>query len=67
MVRIEEGWSAFKFLTRKASGKKRLRPRHRWEDNIKSGVKEIGVNIMNSVNLADFKNRSRYQQLKKES
>ena len=34
VARMEEGRSAFKILTRKATGKGPLgRPRHRWEDN----------------------------------
>ena len=38
---MEEGRNAFKILT----GKKLLgKPRHRWEDNNRMDLKEIGVN-----------------------
>ena len=48
-ARIEEGRSAFKMLT----GKRSLgRPRHRWEDNIRIDLKEIGINSRNSVDSA---------------
>jgi hypothetical protein len=34
---------AYKFIVRKSDGKGPLEsPRHRWEHNIKMGVKEIG-------------------------
>ena len=37
--------SAFKILAGKPTGKRPLgRPRHRWEDNIRMDLKEIGVN-----------------------
>ena len=36
---------AFKILTRKPTGKRTLgRPRHRWEDNIRMDLEEIGIN-----------------------
>ena len=47
------GRSAFKMLTGKSTGKRTLgRPRHRWEDNIKMDLKEIGINTRNWVDLA---------------
>ena len=53
VARTEEGRSAFKILTRKATRKRLLgRPRHRWEDNIKMDLKEIGINTRNWVDLA---------------
>ena len=46
-----EGRSAFKILTGKPAGKKPLGwPRRRWEDNIRMGFEEIGINLENSVN-----------------
>ena len=40
------------FLTGKPTGKRRLgRPRHRWEDNIRMDLEEIG---MNAGNWADW-------------
>ena len=44
VARMEEGRSAFKILT----GKIPLgRPRHRWQDNIKMDLKEVGINTRN--------------------
>jgi hypothetical protein len=48
VTRNEEGRSAFKILTDKPTGKKHLgRPKCRWEDNIRIGLKEICVNTRN--------------------
>ena len=44
VARIEEGRSAFKILTGKPTGNRRLgRPRRRWEDNIRMDLEEIGI------------------------
>ena len=52
VVRMEEGRSAFKILTGKPTGKRPLgRPRRRWEDNIRIGLEEIGINAGNWVRL----------------
>jgi hypothetical protein len=45
---MEEGKSVFKILIGKIS---LGRPRRRWEDNIRMGLKEIGVNTGNCVDL----------------
>ena len=42
VARMEEGRSTFKILTGKPTGKRPL-GRHRWEDNIRMDVKEIGI------------------------
>ena len=48
VVRMEECRSAFKMLTGKPTGKMPLgRPRHRWEDNFRMDLKEIGINMRN--------------------
>ena len=45
-----EGRSVFKILTRKPTGKRPLgRPMHRWEDNIRIDLKEIGINMKNWI------------------
>ena len=45
---MEEGGCAFKILTGKPTGKRLLRrPMHRWEDNIRIDLKEIGINTRN--------------------
>ena len=50
VARIEVGRSAFKILTGKPTGKRPLgRPRSRWEDNIRMGLEEIGINAGNWV------------------
>ena len=42
VVRIEDGRSAFKILTRKPTEKRPLeRPRSRWKDNIRMDLEEI--------------------------
>ena len=48
VARMEKGRTSFKILTGKPTGKKPLgRPRRRWEDNIRMGLKEIGINTRN--------------------
>ena len=50
VAKMEEGWSAFKILTGKPTGKRPLgRPRGRWEDNIGMVLEEIGINAGNWV------------------
>ena len=49
VARMEEGRSAFKILTGQPTGKRPLRPRRRWEDNIKMDLEEIGINMGNWV------------------
>ena len=46
VARMEEDKNAFNILT----GKRPLgRPRHRWEDNIRMDLEEIGVNAGNWI------------------
>ena len=50
VARIKEGRTALKILTGKPTGKRLLRrPRRRWEDNIRTDLEEIGINIRNWV------------------
>ena len=57
VARMEEGRSAFKILTGKPTGKRPLvRLRHRWEDNIRIDLEEIGINAGNWVDLAQDRN-----------
>ena len=52
VARMEEGRSAFKILTGKPKRKRPLvRPRCRWEDNIRMDLEEIGTN--NAGNMVD--------------
>ena len=57
VARMEEGRSAFKILTGKPTGKRPLGwPRHRWEDNIRMDLEEIGINAGNWVDSARDRN-----------
>ena len=52
-----DGRSALKILTDKPTGKIPLgRPRHRWEDNIRMDLEEIGINAGNWVDSAQVRN-----------
>jgi hypothetical protein len=54
---MEEGRSAFKMLIGKSRGRRPLgRPRRRWEDNIRMGLKEIGINTRNWVDSTQDRN-----------
>ena len=54
---MEESRSTFKILTGKPTGKRPLgRPRHRWEDNIRMDLEEIGINMGNWVDSAKDRN-----------
>ena len=46
VARMEKGRSAFEMLTAGKPREKRLleKHRHRWEDNIRMNLKEIGIN-----------------------
>ena len=46
VARMEEGRNAFKILTDTSTGKIPLvRPRRRWEDNIRMDLKKMGVGL----------------------
>jgi hypothetical protein len=53
VVRMEESRSTFIILIGKPTGKRPLEgPRRTWEDNIRMGLKEIGINARNWVDSA---------------
>ena len=57
VVRMEEGRSSFKILTGTPGGKRPLgRPGRRWEDNIRMGLKEMGINTRNRVDSTQDRN-----------
>ena len=57
IARMEEDRSAFKILTGKPTGKRPLgRLGHRWEDNIRMDLQEIGINTENWVDSAQVRN-----------
>ena len=50
VARMEEGRSAFKILTGKPTGKRPLgMPRRRWEENIRTTLREMGISTRNFV------------------
>jgi hypothetical protein len=52
VARMEEDRNAFKILTGKHTGKRPLgMPRHRWEDNIRMDLKEIGMVSIRGIGL----------------
>ena len=54
---MEEGRSASKISTGKPTGKRLLeRPGRRWEENIRMGLKEIGINTKNWVDSLKDRN-----------
>jgi hypothetical protein len=51
---------AYRALVGKPEGRRPLgRPRRRWEDNIKMGVREVGWGGMDWINLAQDRDRWR--------
>jgi hypothetical protein len=48
-----EGRGVYRFWVGRSEGKRPLeRPRHRWEDNIKIDLREIGIDWTNWIHLA---------------
>jgi hypothetical protein len=55
-----ERLGAYKVLVGKPEGKRLLgRPRHRWEDNIKMDIQEVGCGGMDWIDLAQDMDRWR--------
>jgi hypothetical protein len=47
------GRSVYRVFIGRPKGKRSLgRPRHRWEDNIKMDLREMGIDRANSIQLA---------------
>ena len=58
MARMEERRSVHKVLVGKPEGKRPLvRPRHRWEDNIKMDLQEVGRGCGDWMKLAQDRER----------
>ena len=56
-MKQKEGRNAFKILTAKPTENRPFgRPRHRWEDNIRMDLKEIGINAVNWFDSAQDRN-----------
>jgi len=60
VVRMGENGDIYRILVGKPEGKRPLgRPRHRWEDNIKMDLQEVGSGGMDCIKLAQDRNRWR--------
>jgi hypothetical protein len=60
VVRIGEKRNVYRLLVGKPEGKRPLgRPRRRWIDNIKIGLLEIGLNVVDWIGLAQDRYRWR--------
>jgi hypothetical protein len=60
VARVGERRCVYKVLVRKTEGKRPLaRPRHRWEDNIKMDLQEVGCGGMDWIELAQDRVRWR--------
>ena len=59
-MRMGERKGIYWVLVGKPEGKRPLgRPRHRWEDNIKMDLQEVGCGGMNRIELAQDRDRWR--------
>jgi len=57
---MEERRGVYTVLLGKSEVKRPLgRPRHRWEDNIKMDLQEVGCGVMDWIELAQDRNRWR--------
>jgi hypothetical protein len=53
VTRVGEGRGVYRVLLGRSEGKRSLgRPRRRWEDNIKTDLREIGIDETNWIRLA---------------
>ena len=60
MARMGEGRGVHRILVGKPEGKRPLgRPRHRWEDNIKMDLQEVGEGCGDWMELAQDRDRWR--------
>jgi hypothetical protein len=60
VARMGKKGNAYRILVGKPEGKKPLgRPRHRWEDNIRMDLKEIGWDGMDWIDLAQDRDQWR--------
>ena len=60
VARMEQSGHAYRVLVGKPEGKTPLgRPRHRWEDNIKIDLREVGCDHGEWIDLAEDRDQSR--------
>jgi hypothetical protein len=56
VVRMEEGRGVYRVLVGRPEGKRPHGiPRHRWEDNIKLDLREIGIDEANWIRLTQYR------------
>ena len=60
MAHMDEKRRVYRILVRKPEGKRTLgRPRHRWVDNIRMDLQEVGCGCMDWIGLAQDRDRWR--------
>ena len=60
MARMGEGRGVYRVLVVKPEGRRPLRrPRHRWEDNIRKDLREVGCGCVDWMELAQDRDRWR--------
>jgi hypothetical protein len=60
VARMTEGRKVYKVLVGKPEGKRPLgRPRRRWEDGVRMGLREIGLGGVNWIRLPQDRDRWR--------
>ena len=60
VARMGEGRGVYRVLVGKPEGKRPLgRPRHRWDDNIKMDLQEVGCGGMDWIEMAQDRDRWR--------
>jgi hypothetical protein len=58
VAQMEKGKGVYRVLVGKPEGKRPMgRPRHRWEDNIKMDLQEVGCGGMDWIGLAQDRDR----------
>ena len=58
VARMVEGRGVYRVLMGKREGRRPLgRPRHRWENNIKMDLQEVGCGVMDWIELAQDRDR----------
>jgi len=58
VARMGEDRAAYRLLVGKPEGERSLgRPRHRWVDNIRMDLQEVGCGYMDWIGLAQYRDR----------
>jgi len=60
VARMEESRCVYRFLVGKSEERRPTgRPRRRWDDNIKTGIQEVGCKVMDRIDVAQDRDRWR--------